>query len=152
MKRIFWTTAGLLAITLLFSAGGYGQSGPIYFPYVVNDSLTVTEPILTNISGRDATVVLTAYLEDGTPLPPVSAAVPARNQIVISAPAGFRGWLAAVADVPGVLGHVRVSSPSRTAQDTTDSAQPDTTLIFPIAAQSSAGATEIAVVNPSPNK
>src|SRR5262249_51380886 len=136
MKRIFWTTAGLLVLTLLFSVGGYGQSGPIYFPYIVTDALTVTEPILTNISGRDATVTVFTFREDGTLLPPTSVAVPARNEIVLSVAAGFRGWAVALPDVPGVRGHLRVSSPSRAAQDTTDSAQPDTTIIFPIAAQS----------------
>src|SRR5437867_3444029 len=151
MKRIFWTTAGLLAITIFFSAGAYSQSSPIYFPYAVNDSLTITELILTNITGRDATVNLAAYREDGTSLPQTSVAVGARTQVVVSEPSGFRGWVVAEADVPGVLGHLRVSSPTRSAQDTTDSALPDTTLIFPLTAQSSAGTTEIAVVNPSPN-
>src|SRR5438552_16601621 len=112
MKRIFWNTAGLLVITILFSAGAHAQSGPIYFPYAVNDSLTVTELIFTNVTGRDATVNLTAYREDGTPVPQTSVAVAARTQVVISEPSGFRGWVAAVGDVPGVLGHARASWPT----------------------------------------
>src|SRR5262245_39370179 len=151
MRRFFLRAASLLIVAILFSPGASAQTNLIYFPYVINDSQTVTEVILTNVSGRDATATLASHREDGSALSVISVPVPANSQVVIGPDASFRGWTLASIDVPGVLGHLRVSSPSRAAQDTTESAQTGTTLIFPLAAQSAGATTEIAVVNPTVN-
>ena len=50
MKSIFRSVAGLLIAASALSAGAYAQSNVLYFPYIINDSQTSTEPILTNVT------------------------------------------------------------------------------------------------------
>ena len=67
MKRFAWVMMTLISATGLFSQNVQAQTtNPIYFPYVVNDSQTSTELILTNLSRSAANVSLAGYREDGT--------------------------------------------------------------------------------------
>ena len=151
MRRVFSCLSSLLIAGMLFSVAGYAQSNPIYFPYVVNDSQTVTDLIFTNVTGQDASLNLTRYPEDGSSPTVSTVAVPASSQVIVGGGTGFKGWAIASSDTPGVLGNLRVASPNHAAQDTTESAQLGTGLILPLAVQSSGATTEIAVANPSPN-
>ena len=102
MKRVFLSAVRLL-LGVLFSTGAFAQTNLIYFPYVINDSQTVTEVILTNVSGRDGTATLTSYREDGGAALVSFVSVPANSEIVIGPDASFRGWTLASINVPGVL-------------------------------------------------
>src|SRR6187397_1272536 len=110
MRRVFWSLSSLLIAGTLFSAVLYAQSNPIYFPYVINDSQTVTELIFTNATGQDAFVTLAKYPENGAE--PSESAVPvgASSQVIVGPETGFKGWILATSDTAGVLGNLRVSS------------------------------------------
>ncbi len=152
MTRIACIMMSLLAATGLFAGSLQAQSNPIYFPYVVNDSQTSTELILTNVTGRNATVSLVAYRQDGSIATQTSAAVGANSQVVLgpSVFAGLQGWVLGASDVAGVMGDLRVNSSDGSAQNTTESSLADTAIVFPFAAESPGTSTEIAVVNPAP--
>jgi hypothetical protein len=144
----------MMAAACLFSVVVVqAQSNPIYFPYVVNDAQTSTDLLLTNATNRDATVTLTGYRADGTPVIPSqnTVSVPAGSQVTVGAGAfgGLRGWVLAESNVPGVLANVRVSATDRTAVDIAEPAQPSTTIVLPFMAQSSGATTEISIVNPT---
>ncbi|PYV82143.1 MAG: hypothetical protein DMG05_28645, partial [Acidobacteria bacterium] len=126
----------------------------IYFPFVVNDTQTLTELVFTNPTGKDATIKLTAYQQDGTiaSLAQDSLSVPANSQVVLGANdfGEFRGWvLADSGDVAGVTGNLRVGSPDRTSLDIAEPAQLATTIILPFMAQGAGASTEISLVNPN---
>ncbi|MCI0421966.1 MAG: hypothetical protein L0387_31240 [Acidobacteria bacterium] len=140
----------ILTAASLFPFELEAQNNPVYFPYVVNDGQTVTELLFTNATGRDASVTLTGYQEDGSAVAGPSLLVPANSQAVVSSFGGLRGWVLAESSVPGVLGNVRVSSADRTAQDVAEPAQPNTTIVLPFVAQTGGASTEISIVNPTP--
>lgn len=151
MKK-FCLVLAVMAVSCVFSSGVEAQNR-IYFPYVVNDAQTATDLLLTNATGRDATVTLIGYQADGSPVSPAQnpVAVPANAQVTVSAGAfgGLQGWVLAESNVPGVLGNVRVRSADGRAVDITEPAQPSNTIILPFMAQTGGASTEISVVNPS---
>ena len=151
MKKITWTIVSLLAAVTFFPARMQAQSYPIYFPYVVNDGQATTELILTNGTAQNANVRLTAYRQDGSVATQTSVSVAASSQAIVesSAFASFQGWVLGSSDLAGVAADIRVNAADGSAQNTSESATPDTTLVFPFAAESSGTSTEIAVVNPS---
>src|SRR3989442_1128616 len=151
MKKITWTIVSLLAAVTFFPARMQAQSSPIYFPYVVNDGQTTTQLILTNGTAQNANVRLTAYRQDGSVATQTSVSVAASSQAIVesSAFASFQGWVLGSSDLAGVAADIRVNAADGSAQNTSESATPDTTLVFPFAAESSGTSTEIAVVNPS---
>jgi hypothetical protein len=140
----------LVLITVSWVSNLHAQNNPVYFPYVVNDSKTVTELLFTNTTGREASLTLTGYQEDGTSVAGPALTVPGNAQAVVSSFNGLSGWVLAESNVPGVLGNVRVRSADGTALDIAEPAQRSTTIILPFVAQTGGVSTEISVVNPSP--
>jgi len=140
----------VLAAASLFASELSAQNNPVYFPYIVNDGSTVTELLFTNTTTRDASLTLTGYEEDGTPVAGPALVVRGNSQAVITSFSGLSGWVLAESSVPGVVGNVRVRSADGSAQDIAEPAQPSTKIILPFVAQTGGASTEISVVNPSP--
>src|SRR6478736_6891344 len=119
----------LFAAAVIFPTNLVAQN-KVYFPYVVNDSQTMTELVFTNSTSKDATVALISYQEDGTSVNQSPLIIPANGQVVVSAASlgVVRGWVLADSNVEGVKGDLRVSSPDGSALDITDPAQAATTI------------------------
>jgi len=152
MKTLTRMALSLIAVSCCFSSSLLAQTNPVHFPYVVNDTRTSTELILTNVSGADANVTLTAYRPDGSQArASLSTRVPARSQTIVGSTSfnAFAGWVLGSSDVPGVIGNVRVRSADLSASDTTPAAEPDTVIVFPFVSDSSGSSTEISVANPT---
>src|SRR5688572_6542500 len=128
MTRITSIILTLLAVVSLFPAALQAQNNPIYFPYVVNDSQTSTDLILTNLGDSDATVLLTGYQETGAVESEVTVQVRAASQAIVSGGSLSRsGWVRGSSDVAGVRGNIQLTSTDGNAQETTGPAEPDST-------------------------
>jgi hypothetical protein len=158
MTRIILMTKQILALFCLlasmhlFSAQLNAQNY-FYFPYVVNDTQTLSELVFTNATPLDATVRLLVYEQDGTlsskALDPVN--VPSRSQVTLTAESlgEFRGWVLADSNVAGITGNLRLGSPDGSALEITEPAQPTDSVILPFVAQAPGTSMEISIVNPT---
>ena len=145
LPLLVWAAVGLFA-----AKGLRAQNNPVYFPYVVNDGNTVTELLFTNTTGRDASLKLTGFQENGTAVAGPALVLAGNSQAVVSAFTGLSGWVLAESSVSGVLGNVRVRAANGTADELAEPAQPGATILLPFVAQTGGASTEISVVNPSP--
>jgi internalin A len=151
-----------LALILFCSFSALQAESTLNFPRLSFDPTTFTGIAIVNPTDEDATVTLTAYGEDGTPVAgvtnPTEILVAANQQFADVTSSLFVGqidpatiaWFQATSPVDGLTGFfLFLNSPPTTQFDGADLPVPATRMVFPQVLLNSGYTTELNLINPN---
>ena len=134
----------------------------LHFPRVITSDGVFTGLAISNPTPSSVTVTFTALNPDGSLVTesgvenPVSIAIPAGGQYtriypeIFGTDTPFNGWVEAASATSGLTGFFLNGNSALTDLDGAAVAEPLTEFLFPLVSEDGIGATELSLVNPSP--
>jgi YVTN family beta-propeller protein len=128
----------------------------LQFPRVIATNDVYTGIAVGNPTTAEASVTLTAYLPDGSPLAaaknPVAVTIPPAGQLAktfseLFGVASFNGWVQATSSTAGLTGFFLNLNNASTDMDGAGSTVASSDILLPLAAEDSVARTEVTIVN-----